>query len=73
MAETVEHLDTYQAFVQPCTELVEVNEALCERRPARAIVPAAAYAAHPDPLRLPARPTEVWINHPAARSTEVAP
>jgi putative transposase len=57
----------------------DVHHGLAEQRvAARATVLAAAYAAHPERFptglpRPPARPTEDWINHPAARSTEIAP
>ncbi len=36
--DTVAHeVDAYRIFVRLCTELVAVNEALCERRPVRAV------------------------------------
>jgi hypothetical protein len=44
-------VDTYRAFVRLCTELVAVNEALCERRPMRAVGDAPALAALKKKLR----------------------
>ena len=44
-------VDTYRAFVQLCTELVEINEALCERRPVRAVEDPQALAALKKKLR----------------------
>jgi len=57
----------------------DVHHSLAEQRvAARATVLATAYAAHPERFpgglpQPPAYPTEVWINPPAHRSTEIAP
>ncbi len=44
-------VDTYRAFVRLCTELVAVNEALCERRPMRAVEDPQALSALKKQLR----------------------
>lgn len=44
-------VDTYRAFVRLCTELVAVNEALCERRPVRAVADPQALTALKKKLR----------------------
>lgn len=44
-------VDTSRAFLRLCTELVEVNEALCERRPVRAVEDPQALTARKKKLR----------------------
>jgi uncharacterized protein DUF6788 len=44
-------VETYRAFVRLCTELVEVNERLCDLRPVRAVEEATALAALKKKLR----------------------
>lgn len=36
MDKVAQEVDTHRVFVRLCTDLVEVNEALCERRAVRA-------------------------------------